>query len=91
MDSKLFLAPHFASLTLNPGEKSPLQSFESLCQTLYASTDPQSRQHANQVLCAMKKPENLQSMRYFIDASSQMHAQFLAASCLKDVFVECWP
>lgn len=39
----------------------------------------------------MKKPENLQSLRYFIDASSQMHAQFLAASCLKDVFVECWP
>jgi hypothetical protein len=39
----------------------------------------------------MKTIFNLQKLLNYLDSSSLSYAQYLAASCIKDIFVEEWP
>lgn len=84
-----------ANLSLNaqPLPQQGLTEFENLCQILYgSSTDPkvQSRQQAEQALLTLKTVDNLAKFLHFLDGSRVVYAQYLAANCIKEIFVDNW-
>lgn len=67
-----------------------MQEFDDLCVQLYSNGPNQ--QIANHWLTKMKEdPHNIHKFQYFLDHSSQVPAQFLAASCIKETISEFWP
>ena len=66
--------------------------FELLCDQLYGSNiDTQTRQSADNALKTfIEEPGNLGLLKQFLENTQQVHAQALAASALKNLFVKHW-